>query len=318
MGTRESYMGLSEISVGTQAGQYIVPTVSATWKRYSAVSGKIKFQPEFHKLPETFDTYMELLDRPWGVFVSLCTGMMTRVRIRDLIAFLYRQGLATESSLQRFGLLGNDFIAILEGTENLNAWVADMGKNVANGEERRELLRVQIQELILDTIPRLLCTGIDHNKNLNIAWAFKYPTEKMILDHNLHKWIPVLTDTSQTCTFVVVFDCCFQAPGCDCSKQAWKPPTSFKLSTKIGFYTKTDREMVPQSTKLVLGKSYWINDEGLGLIAKVTEEMNGNRPFSLAIRQSTIIPLRRYLMPDFMIREETDESWKTWDCIIGS
>jgi hypothetical protein len=214
-------------------------------------------------------------------------------------------------------LLGIGFIAVLEGKRKLSDWVDEMGKNAATKGEERKLVRKQIEELILDTIPRLLSTGIDH-KDLNIAWSFNYPTEKMTLDHNLHKWVPVLTDTSQACTFAVVFDCCFQAPGCACSRQAWNPPRSFKLSTKLGFYTKTDREMVPQTIKLNLGKSYWINDQELGLIAEVTEEKTGNRPFSLAVRQSMIMPLRKYFSPRFMVREETDEAWTTWDCIIGS
>jgi hypothetical protein len=312
-------MERSEISAGTQAGQYIVPMVSATWKRHSAVSDKIHFRPKDRQLPETFDAYVKLLDRSWGLFVSLCTGMVARVRIRDLISFLYRQGLKDRSSLTQFGLLGDDFVAVLEGTTNLNDWVYDTGKSAASdGEEGKKCLREQIQNLILDIIPRLLSTGIDHNRNLNIAWAFNYPTEKMILDHNLHNWIPVLADTSEACTIAVVFDCCFQASGCNCSGESWKPPASFKLSTKVAFYTKTDRKMVPQSTELVLGKSYWINDKKLGLIAEVKEATKGDRPISLAVRQSVIISIRKYLSAYFLIREENDESLKTWNCIVGS
>jgi hypothetical protein len=54
------------------------------------------------------------------------------------------------------------------------------------------------------------------------------------------------------------------------------PPKIFKLSTKLGFYTRTDREMVPQTTKPNLGKSYWINDQE---IAEVTEKIKRSRPF---------------------------------------
>ena len=79
-----------------------------------------------------------------GLIVSLCTGIMTRVRLCDLMALLYRQGLQAESSFTRFGLLGENFISILEGTTNLNYWINQKGEreeNKGDAGERKEPLR---------------------------------------------------------------------------------------------------------------------------------------------------------------------------------
>jgi hypothetical protein len=81
LGTWTESWKLQQIQAGLQAGQIANLTLNATWAKSASRTRKEKALTEIG---------LDLLDQPWGLLVSLCTGIARRVPLREVLAEVYQ------------------------------------------------------------------------------------------------------------------------------------------------------------------------------------------------------------------------------------
>lgn len=77
LGTWPEKWNLREKQVGFQLGQYFNATFNGTW---------IKSESRTRKLQGLDMLSLDFLDKPWGLLVSVCTGVAQRVALREVVA----------------------------------------------------------------------------------------------------------------------------------------------------------------------------------------------------------------------------------------
>lgn len=76
LGTRPQDWSLQQIQAGFQAGQFLNPTLNAT---YIKITARTQKDEVLEGITEDF------LEQPWGLLVSVCTGLARRVPLREVI-----------------------------------------------------------------------------------------------------------------------------------------------------------------------------------------------------------------------------------------
>jgi hypothetical protein len=82
LGTWPAKWDLRERQGGLQGGQFLNATFNATWIKSDCRTRKRKGLEEVD---------LDFLDQPWGLLVSLCTGVAQRVVLREVVAEVMRQ-----------------------------------------------------------------------------------------------------------------------------------------------------------------------------------------------------------------------------------
>lgn len=77
LGTWPEKWDLRERQIGIQLGQYANATFNGTW---------IKSESRTRKLEGLNSKSLDFLDQPWGLLVSVCTGVAQRVALREVVA----------------------------------------------------------------------------------------------------------------------------------------------------------------------------------------------------------------------------------------
>jgi hypothetical protein len=104
----------------------------------------------------------------------------------------------------------------------------------------------------------------------------------------------------------------------------WKFPATFRLQTSVcGYQEYADDSR--SSLELRRGKSYWINDPKLGILAEVigiarteAELKHKQTTFYLSLRSSNVPGWISKYFSSYPIIHETNQSSGTRHCIIGS
>jgi hypothetical protein len=189
-----------------QAGQYVGLQVGNV---YSKVKGRpLKTTIlEMWRLVHDF----RILLQPWGLQVSLCTGVARRVPLRELIEepmFLYIDKLA----LPGWDEIKSDIRTAFGGTiEEYISWTTGL----CGGE--RECL-IQIITFFLEVLKD---TGVDREgKRLRLLWP-----DESSLSHAIslkcdksNLWARVLQDSPSCATFAALSSTCLEAPSHSCKK----------------------------------------------------------------------------------------------------
>ncbi|KAF8856765.1 hypothetical protein BDZ45DRAFT_456499 [Acephala macrosclerotiorum] len=84
IGTQTPAGNLGSFQAGLQGGQFVVPQMLWTWEKSRGRSLKWNL---LHPNPG-FRWRIAQLEKIWGVFLSPCTGVIARVRLRDLIGYI--------------------------------------------------------------------------------------------------------------------------------------------------------------------------------------------------------------------------------------
>ncbi|KAL3459069.1 hypothetical protein BJX64DRAFT_291610 [Aspergillus heterothallicus] len=123
MGTRDPGLEWQAFNFGLQGGQGAIFTAQGTLAKKPGVAAK----EGLLNFSGLFSVRLAELDKMWGLVVSLCTGVMTRVRLRDLVAFYCltcspgdipgMQGQKNRNDALR------DFAQAMYGHSSLNTWV---------------------------------------------------------------------------------------------------------------------------------------------------------------------------------------------------
>jgi hypothetical protein len=347
LGAQDPALELKSTQAGLQGGQFVVPQLLWTWERSPGRS--VKWNLLYSNLG--FDSWIAELDNSWGLLVSLCTGVMKRARLRDLIAFVgpcsFHELIPTLPGFHD-RMADDDFARIFSGREDLKKWIDGIVKEYCErkigqsteiarerqmlepqaGQEKtlaqlRAALQEQIHTMIKAVLKNLQYTGVFRKDHLALAWMSPGQSAKQLrMSCQEHVWTRVLTDSSQVATFGCIGPFCFETPECPCRGTDWNPPKRFQLLTEVAYYTKYyDGTTTKQFRELQLGRSYWINTSDLNLLAKVLGMKSDSKSnllyYYLLIKESLLdAKFRRHLDVKHMIREEDNQG--SFSCVIGS
>jgi hypothetical protein len=242
LGTCDDHWNLAQRQMMLQAGQYVGLQVGNV---YSKVKGRpLKTTIlEMWRLVHDF----RILLQPWGLQVSLCTGVARRVPLRELIEepmFLYIDKLA----LPGWDEIKSDIRTAFGGTiDEYITWTTGL----CGG--KRECL-IQIITFSLEVLKD---TGVDREgKRLRLLWP-----DESSLSHAIslkcdksNLWARVLQDSPSCATFAALTSKCLEAPSHSCKKN----PAPIWTGKGALLSTAVCRVLVPgDSGVLGLGNNHW-------------------------------------------------------------
>lgn len=322
LGVSDPHLEIKDFNFGLQAGQIVNVVTEATLIR---VPGRTVKEAVLNSVG-FFEFQITVFDQMWGLFVSLCTGVMTRVRLREIVAFIClhvpRQvpvmpGKTREASLHAF-------LQALSGEESLTIWVESLAQefeqNTPGQGNHLKAFQEQVLSLFKSVLVTLQETGVSRNGDLHLALISQQLEVQMLaLSAEDHPWIKVLSDSSLTATFACISPYCFQTMGHMCQKDQWRMPDKCRLATKLNAYTHHLQWSADSTEVLKVGKSYCINARHLNMLAKVDGFVTsfGEHPFySISIKKSLVpLSISQHIRKRADLREENSET--AVKCIIS-
>jgi len=316
-GTMPGSVRLDAIQFGPSLQLGILPCgvqLLATWRFSSLRPLKLKLLRKDSGLISSLDEYC-------CTFMSLHTGVIKRVRLRDMVAYFALSRFVDEAVC---GPSLDKVIPILKSDSDVLKWI---DKEILSPEEK-EKLGTHLDNLIKETLDQLENSGISRRKDLVIFWPGR-PFKQLKILRRKEKWVPILSDTLTTSTFACVVRNCQETHECKCpmaqssadSRDAvtWKCPGTFRLKTTLHGHNKF-KNKTEEKIRLLTGKAYWINDYRLGLIAIVLGSVKpiGGKPLYYITVRSTLVP--GFLMKHFQAYPTVREAKEidSFDCIVGS
>ena len=249
LGTRRDYWQLAERQVAFQAGYYTVFQVGNVYTRKLGKTIKQQIIEQWSLFPN-----LRMLVVPWGLQVSLCTGIAERVSLRKLIEDSMFKYVDTLKYEQWHEMLPNARAAF-QGSTDLESWI----KGLSNDEK---ICLIAVIGHILDLLKN---TGVDHNgEYLSILWpdaSFSSYGVK-IKCNDTSAWTRILRDSESCATFATVTSSCLEGHNHACRNMvgpSWRSCGGL-LSTAICRDLTTGRATVDNSSRLQLedGQRYWI------------------------------------------------------------
>ncbi|KAH0559937.1 hypothetical protein GP486_003543 [Trichoglossum hirsutum] len=217
--TYRSYWALATRQINAQlSAQYVSVTVGAGYKRTRGMSEKQAVVQQWN------DRLLQVLNKPWGLIFSVCTGIAQRVPLRETIAQvlqLYLQDVDPHDSD------GNEFpddwedlkeklVRALKGNpevdeETNSARYIDFMKHGLPGNENRQR-RVHLRTAIAFVLQHLQQTGVGNAGSVfRIAWADgREPLRAIEIrrSNNSAMWTKILRDSTKVATFAVATSDC--------------------------------------------------------------------------------------------------------------
>ena len=291
LGTAADYWKFTEFQVGAVVtGQQFVGAQAGFNKTWTWHPGNSWKMVNLSMIAD--DLPFNILDRPWGLQVSACTGVSKRVPLRILLADTmpaFAKGLALSPSwliLQQRGLI----TALMAGGENIRLWYDEL-QSLPNFLDLQILTKRLIRHILLV----LRDTGIDREGKIFKIGCPEEHGESMytylpIPCENENLWAQILKDSEDCATFAYMTDICLETDEHRCQKtNPWHCPS---LDTAVQhFRPANDPIIVPeQAWDLVTDRLYWIGMPSSGLQARVVQ--SANSPFPRLHISKSIVPQR--------------------------
>lgn len=266
------------------------------------------------------------LQRSSCVLLSFHTGVLKRVRLREVVSYLIEKGFIAK------GLNGaqqKELLTMLKSSADIVEWKGQK-EHVHDGEK----LVSALIDVTIETLQKLVgCTGVFRRRGLSLLWPGQPPLIPR-LSRREDPWIEALKDTKITTTLACIVGNCQETPECKCkmktcpandrSNLRWELPATFRLHTSVCGYRNYINDRKEQLT-LREGKAYWINDPKLGMLAEViavvetaTEEGANETTFYLSLRSSTVPGWINQYFQSYPRVREVEPSAKSNNCVIGS
>jgi hypothetical protein len=252
LGTWPESWTLREIQCGIQAGQYINAAFNATWIKSDAQTVKQRGLEEVD---------LDFLDKPWGLLISVCTGVAQRVTLREVVAEVMLPMMdARIGKSSDWRHLTSIVIKELK-KPTFRAWfdILSIDKQEALGRDIRYVLR------------RICWTGINSATNLVVSCPMQSMTNACIhIPLKKSRGLAsILKDTEGSATFACLTNTCFTIEpwftGCQGKPQ---PPWQNHISALITSVCQYEWSGANNWTKLPQGHLkdtaiYWIgtNDD---------------------------------------------------------
>ncbi|OJJ03442.1 hypothetical protein ASPVEDRAFT_42913 [Aspergillus versicolor CBS 583.65] len=322
-GVKDPTYKIKDFILGLQTGQYVNVIAQATVIKVPGISAKEALLSPGNLL----ECEMTAFDEIWGLFVSLCSGVMTRVRLRDLVAFIC--SLVPEKTPRLPGRSQQEsfrsFVGALGGQESLIDWLDSIAQEPKRGNPNPEESISKLQERVLalfrDVLAMLKDTGISRDGDLLVMVLTKELKPGVLtLSAQHHPWTKILSDSSTTATFACVSPRCFETVDSRCQNGQQMRPRQFQLSTKLNTFNRYYGEGESSSGALQVGKRYCINTYHLDMIARV-DKLHGHpseeQSFYSVSARRCLVPLRitQHIQKKEELREENSRT--AAKCVIA-
>ena len=249
LGTRKDYWELAERQVAFQTGYYTVIQVGNLYARKLGKTVKQQLVEQWSLLPN-----LRMLAVPWGLQISLCTGIAKRVSLRKLIEDSMFAHVDTLKYDQWHKILPNARAAF-QGSICLKSWIEMLSSD-------EKICLIAIVSCILDLLQQ---TGVDRKAGyLSVLWpdasSSSYGVRIPCNDEN--SWTRILQDSESCATFATVTFTCFEGPNHECRNMV-APKWQYRgglLSTAVCRDLTMERATADDSSQLQLedGQRYWV------------------------------------------------------------
>lgn len=317
IGTSESRWALETVQAGAQIGQYGVPQLMFGWRKLPGVTIKQKY------LSGNNPTLVNDLAQPWGLHVSLCTGVIARVRLQQVLAICINLYISQRNPIMLEWEVLRDRHRMVEALQNedLGEWMGKLPGNYAKN----------ARDIIEELLTRLLPTGVDAENKLVVSWMHENSTLECLKipckGRNL--WAQILSDSADLATIACITPSSLESP-CHtnrrCQYPTFKVPASFQHQKGFEFLTSvkpfvlnyddsTADDNVGTPWTLQMNKSYWIGKMDSMLLAEVSKSPTGTS--ILSVRKSPMaLSMYKRLRAKRMLRETNAEGAQ--HCVIIS
>lgn len=296
---------LTNFQSGIQGGQWIIPQIMLGWQK---LPGRTKKQA---MLDPANSLLIPELNKVWGIQLSICTGVLRRVPLQQLIATCVESYMAGRlPPLPEWATL-REKLRMVDALSKpgLGSWFRNLPLNY----------QTPASMIIKEVLNKLQHTGVDEHDNLRVGWAdpndgFQCLT---IPCRRPNSWARMLIDSTEVATFACVTNLCletcgesraesFRGPNRACRGTiSFDPRPSLQLATQVrprgvDYHSRT----TAQNWSLEKGKSYWMGREDLMLMATVDVDSGETM---LRIKRSTMpVKLFRRMNSRATVRETND------------
>lgn len=274
LGTYDENWALREAQVGSQAGQYAVFCVNLTWVKSDAGTKKTEIL--------SGSLNLNSLEHPWGVLVSVCTGVAQRVPLREVLAEAMIPMVEAwgERPVQEWRHLLSIGIVEEFRKPTFRTWLDGLA------DERRKAV-ISIASYVL----RKICwTGVNNQEQLVVAC----PTPEddggciHIPCKDNQVWANILRDSPNCATFACLTWKCIETDHHKCrniQRPEWHNKTSLLITSVCQYQWLNKEEKKVCQQRLERGKAYWMGYYGnqCRFVARVSTGL----PTILRVSEST-------------------------------
>ena len=307
LGTQANYWELAERQVAFQAGYYTILQVGNIYARKLGRTVKQQVIEQWSLLPN-----LRMLVVPWGLQVSLCTGIAKRVSLRKLIEDSMFAHVDTLKYEQWHKMLPGARAAF-QGSIDLKAYI----EGLSNDEK---ICLIAIIGYILDLLKN---TGVDRQGGyLSILWPDALSTSYgiKVQCNEKNAWTRILQDSESSATFAAVTSTCFEGHDRTCRNMVTPPWQDYGgfLSTAVCHDHTAQRAMVNTSSNLLHlkeGQQYWVGKIGGDFWVIVREAKDYERRLSVKCNRFPKMVSQK-LVGRNVIRERPDVNFEAEDVIV--
>ena len=307
LGTQASYWELAERQVAFQAGYYTVLQVGNMYARKLGRTVKQQMIEQWSLLPN-----LRMLVVPWGLQISLCTGVAKRVSLRKLIEDSMFTHVDTLKYEQWHKMLPGARAAF-QGSIDLKTYIEGLSSD-------EKICLIAIIGYILDLLKH---TGVDHKgEYLSILWPDALSTSYgvKVQCNEKNAWTRILQDSESSATFAAITSTCFEGHDRACRNMITPPWQDYGgfLSTAVCHDLTAQRPMANAPSNLLHlkdGQRYWVGKVGGDFWVIVREANDGEMHLSVKCNRFPKM-LSQKLVGRNVIRERPGVEFEAEDVIV--
>jgi tetratricopeptide (TPR) repeat protein len=263
LGPYESYWRLATRAFAVAGGVAFKGTLNVQASQGWTKEEECSIKKDFQANPEKYQIHW-LLDNPWAVQISLCTGAAQRVKLRELVADLLPISVEGQwNPPEEWDELRDhrQIIAALRFA-NLQQWGTNLPRK----------LRQTVESLVRGLLLALVPTGLDRKGNLVICWPSRNGLTTCIkVPHQRENhWTRILADSAKIATFAYMTPRCLEATHLRCQNlSAYGGNAGSLLGTAVclDIPSRGDSAAADERT-LQQSKSYWIGRDDHPVLVK--------------------------------------------------
>ena len=307
LGTQASYWELAERQVAFQAGYYTVLQVGNMYARKLGRTVKQQMIEQWSLLPN-----LRMLVVPWGLQISLCTGIAKRVSLRKLIEDSIFAHVDTLKYEQWHKMLPGARAAF-QGSIDLEAYIEGLSSD-------EKICLIAIIGYILDLLKH---TGVDRKgEYLSILWPDALSTSYgvKVQCNEKNAWTRILQDSESSATFAAITSTCFEGHDRACRNMVTPPWQDYGgfLSTAVCHDLTAQRAMANTPSNLLHlkdGQRYWVGKVGGDFWVIVREAKDDEMHLSVKCNRFPKV-LSQKLVGRNVIRERPGVKFEEEDVVV--
>ena len=307
LGTQATYWELAERQVAFQAGYYTILQVGNTYIRKLGRTVKQQVIEQWSLLPN-----LRMLVVPWGLQISLCTGIAKRVSLRRLIEDSIFAHVDTLKYEQWHKMLPGARAAF-QGSIDLKTYIEGLSSD-------QKICLIAIIGYILDLLKN---TGVDRKgEYLSILWPDALSTSYgiKVQCNEKNAWTRILQDSESSATFAAVTSTCFEGHDRACRNMVTPPWQDYGgfLSTAVCHDLTAQRALAYTRSDLLDlkdGQRYWVGKVGGDFWVIVRKANKGDTHLFVKCNRFPKV-LSQKLVGRNVIRERPDVNFEAEDVVV--